>query len=279
MQSMKGFPSYNNPPVGEVSITVQFQKLATLRSLEMAEFRTLLTQFSRAEEHPLVPPTFEQFPGRIPVMQSIEIQLLDVPPPPRYIFITESNDELIQLQQDRFGYNWRKAQPSQDYPRYEKIVANFKKYLTLLSEFVKEKNLGQLVATQCDITYSNQLQQGEGWETFSDVNKILNLETIKYAPDFAHKPEAVEHTERHVIELDGKPVGRLYIQAEPAFDLRAAKPILRLTLVARGKPLGAGTDGVLKFIDLGRKWVVEAFAACTKPEIQKIWGKLDGANT
>ena len=51
--------------------------------------------------------------------------------------------------------------------------------------------------------------------------------------------------------------------------------MLLMKLKARGRPDGDGFDGVLRFLNVGREWVVRAFAAVTTPQMHKMWGRRD----
>ena len=68
------------------------------------------------------------------------------------------------------------------------------------------------------------------------------------------------------------PVGRLHVTAQPAIRKEDRKPMVILNLTARGKPEGEGTDGVLRFLDRGREWIVKTFKEITTSEMHQIWG-------
>lgn len=52
---------------------------------------------------------------------------------------------------------------------------------------------------------------------------------------------------------------------------------MRLTLTARDVPFGKGVDGVLLFLDLGRRHIVKGFASITTPTMHGKWRrKNDG---
>ena len=81
---------------------------------------------------------------------------------------------------------------------------------------------------------------------------------------------------RYVIpDSAGNPLGRLLISVEPAYRTDDDKPILVLQLTARGRPDDEGIEGVLRFLDTGRKWVVRGFASITSPRMHEIWERRD----
>ena len=81
---------------------------------------------------------------------------------------------------------------------------------------------------------------------------------------------------RYVIPgADGEPLGRLHIVMEPGYRRDDNRPMFLLDLTARGRPERDGVDGVLRFLEIGREWVVRGFAAVTTAQMHKIWGRRD----
>jgi hypothetical protein len=74
----------------------------------------------------------------------------------------------------------------------------------------------------------------------------------------------------------GRNVGRLHVEATPVRDLESDEELSRLTLTARGASLGKGIDGVLDFLDLGRRHIVKGFASVTTEEMHAKWRRKDG---
>jgi hypothetical protein len=72
-----------------------------------------------------------------------------------------------------------------------------------------------------------------------------------------------------------KPVGRLHVVVQPAWKKSDNSPILALSLTARGVPFGEGVEGAFAFFDLGRRWIVKAFADITTPDMQRAWERID----
>ena len=104
--------------------------------------------------------------------------------------------------------------------------------------------------------------------------KILTLFETIYTDEFLPDLEEARVAGAYVIPgPDGKPLGRLRFSIDSAFRRADNKPIMVLNLVARGRPDGTGTDGVMKFLDTGHEWIVRGFAALTRAEMQTIWGR------
>ncbi len=272
--NQENLPSFDRPPVSEVALSVQFDKVPGLRSFQLcALWKRFSEQFPKVEEHPPLDAVMEQLKMG-PQPHRIEFSLMQLPDVSRYFYITKSGNELIQVQQDRFGHNWRKTGEGDEYPRYETIREQFKANLETFCEFLTAERLGRFSPTQADITYVNHIVSGEGWKKFGEIQKVMNVQALEYSDSFLSEAESISHSERHIIRLDSdQPIGRLHIKVEPGYRVVDRKPMLSLSLVARGYPLSENLNGVLNFLDLGRHYIVRGFASITRPEMHKIWGR------
>src|SRR5207249_11649094 len=122
--------------------------------------RFVRTDFPTPEEQQAVPRAIEYFgiptPAGVP-----QIQLLNVPRMPRYLFLNEKGTVVLQVQQDRFTVNWRKRSPDDEYPRFEAIAKIFEDYAGKFAGFLKERNLGSIQITQAEVTYVNRIESTE----------------------------------------------------------------------------------------------------------------------
>ena len=65
------------------------------------------------------------------------------------------------------------------------------------------------------------------------------------------------------------PLGRLHVSVEPRFQ--DEHPFFRMSLTARGRPAGTDFDGVRRFLDVGREWIVKGFTDFTTEAMHKLW--------
>ncbi|MFD1381016.1 TIGR04255 family protein [Fodinicurvata halophila] len=124
-------PDFTSPPLIEVALGVQFTPLENLQTLHGGIiWEAYKDKYPYTKELPPLPHVLETF-GRRQVHSSIpfKLSLQDRPDVPRYWFISENNDQLIQIQKDRFLQNWRKESSKAEYPRYESIREDF--FLTI----------------------------------------------------------------------------------------------------------------------------------------------------
>jgi uncharacterized protein (TIGR04255 family) len=278
--AMQPLPDFSAPPVVEVALSVQFDRLTKLRTPQMGllwhdMFRE---RFPSTEDHPPLESVIERFDTPTARSGIPRIELREYPPTPRCWFLNPPGTELIQVQQDRFVHNWRKAGTAADYPRYEHVRKTFESELNRFNEYINRESLGAFVPNQCDITYVNHIAAGNLWKSHGELNQVLTVFERRYSDDFLSAPEDAVIRMRFVIpDKSGQPLGRLHATLKPGYRNGDHQPFFLLDLTARGRPIGDGIAGVLAFLDLGREWVVRGFASMTTQTMHKEWGRKNGA--
>ena len=153
---------FKNPPIDEIVCGVRFD---AIKSLQSGHFGVLWQKF-----RPDFPKIEDQ--NLVVSLSKEDLENPDRLPLPRVWFIHRDENELIQVQRNCFLHNWRKRQPDDKYPGYEKIVENFENYLSRFQEFLIEESLGHLVPKQYELTYIDFIPKGQGWESPVDLEKI-----------------------------------------------------------------------------------------------------------
>lgn len=268
-------PDFEDPPVTEVALAVQFEPLSALRTPQIGliwnKFRE---QFPRIEEHAPLGRMVERFGVVGPPKPEIRLEMTRKPPVPRCWFLNESGTELIQVQQDRFAHNWRKVGEGDEYPRYEHVRACFRNELVKFGDFVRQEKLGDLEPDHCEVTYVNHIVSGRGWDNHGQIGEVLTVLAPEYSEPFLPDAEEFRLRAAYVVPgSDGTPLGRLHVSVDPAYRRSDARPMFVLNLVARARPEGQDLDSVLRVLDIGREWIVRGFAAITTGQMHKIWGR------
>ncbi len=263
-------PEFENPPVVETVLAVQFEKLTAMQTVHFGLFwRRMQARFPRTEERPALNPMFERFPEPIARIPRMQFESIERPPLPRLWLHSETGTEMIQMQNDRFIKNWRKAGDRDEYPRYEgAIKPAFERDFSEFQSFLAEEKLGPITVNQCEVTYVNHIVSGEGWGSQGDIHRIFTFwkQGMSSVPG---SPEDVALQMRFPIRGDrNEPIGRLHVDVQPAFRTTDDQPMYVMNLTARGQ-YGSGMD----FFDIGRRWIVETFDRLTTPEMHRIWGK------
>lgn len=160
---------FANPPVAEVVCGIRFAELPNYSSPHMGLFwSTLRDEFPVAEVmNPLLLPG-----GKIKFKVS-------APPPPRYFLRSEDRGELIQLQEDRFLYNWIRTESKPKYPRYRQVIKRFNKLRDRFESFLSDHDFGPISIRELYLAYVNHIAEGEGWNTPAEIGKVF--------PDFRFK--------------------------------------------------------------------------------------------
>lgn len=271
----RDLPDFANPPVSEVALSVQFDPIEQLRSVQLglvwAEFRN---EFPKTEEHATIDPVFERF-GPNGGGPQVHFQVFETPPVPRIWFLNAQGTELIQVQQDRFIHNWRKVGEGDAYPRFEHLREKFRSELETFGRILKRDGAGPLIPNQCEVTYVNQIVSGKDWEHHGQLGRILTVFIPQYTDDKLQEPEDARIALRYVLKNGSDPIGRLHIAAQPGFSKATGLPMYTLTLTARLRPMDESLDSLIDSLNRGRDAIVRGFASVTTPEMHKIWGRKD----
>jgi uncharacterized protein (TIGR04255 family) len=265
-------PDFRAPPVTEVVLGVQFNTLDRFLSPHLGlvwdRFRS---QFPLVEEQPPLAPVFETFGPYPQFMPTIGIQIGAGAPMPRVFFINPDRTQLLQIQRDRFLHNWRKVGEGDSYPRFERMLANFRTGLQALVEVITEAGLGAVVPNQCEVSYINQICVPEGGDVFGVIESLFNQQAAQFALNDLGRPEDLRFLLRYVIrDSSDVPTGRLIVVAEPALRPDGAA-VIQLTLTARGKPVSADLEGAMDFLERGRIHVVRTFTELTSDTMHRSW--------
>ncbi len=265
-------PSFADPPLSEVALSVQFDPLpklsVALLGLAWAVFRR---EFPTVQYHPPLDPIVERT-GVPPPPSGMQF-LMSGYPPPRLWFLNIAESELIQLQQDRFVRNWRRIGRGDIYPRYEQHVRpSFDRDYRKFFEFLEAEGVGSPVASQCEVTYVNTIEPGRGWKNHNEVGSVLKIlnPVIEEMHGLSFEDATVALRQR-IESQQGAFLGRLHIAIEPAYLRTDNSPIIKVSLTARGNPQSPNIDGVLEFFDLGHRHIVNAFTAMTTDKMHKEW--------
>jgi hypothetical protein len=181
-----------------------------------------------------------------------------------------AGDRVVQVQNTRFIYNWRKQNLA--YPSYRQSRAEFDARYAQFCRFVAEAGLGAVSPNHWEVSYLDHVPKGTLWQSPADWYKILPglfpagrlLRGLKF-----------ENAGEWHYEIEPQK-GRLHISIQHG---KAGAPdgpeVLVVQWTARGPitslpggDLGAG-------LDLGHDTIVRAFVEMTSQEAQKAWGRKD----
>ena len=97
------------------------------------------------------PPSRGELPFKFEVLQSA--------PYPRYWFLTENGDRLVQLQHDLIAQNWRRWPTGEgEYPRYEAPRQQLEEVVRTLQEVVQAEQHRQIAFNWCEVSHVNNIE-------------------------------------------------------------------------------------------------------------------------
>lgn len=266
-------PDYDNPPVVETVLGVQFDRLPGFKNAHLGAFwKTLdLDEWPVVQDVPPLTPQFERFDKTARWAKGVQLQLTQ-DPACRLQIKSIDGGRMIQLQNNRLHFNWL-GESGVPYPRYERVLEGFESALRKFVEFVEQEHVGDFQPNQWEVTYVNHIPQGSVWKTPGDWSFFKPLAGFSMVGNLVQGESF--GGEWHFIIPDRK--GRLHVQWHHGLKTLSDEPeneIVRLTLTARG-PIGDSDDKLRTLTDglnLGRRIIVSSFKELMNDDANKHWG-------
>ncbi len=269
-------PQWERPPLDEVAVSIQFNDILGFRTVHYGLLAERLRQLGQtlSEDKAPIAPSFEVFGKRTAGPVQFQFQAVDVHLP-RVWFMSEDKHRLVQVQPDRFVYNWRKVEGAGVYPRLNTVLPEFWKSCRIFQAFVEEQKLPPLTVNQCELSYFNIIEVSDE-ETYEDafarvfrVWKSIMPSRLKIG---YLEPDAGNFASTYIFRsLDDTPLARVHARA--VASLRQTTRIIGFSLVFRG-PWSGGIDmALLEFIALGREAIVRLFDSMVSDQAHADWGR------
>lgn len=116
-----------------------------------------------------------------------EIDLLPILPKLRRIWLESADkQQLIQLQSNRFHYNWRRQSITEEYPHFEEIYPKFEQEWQFFQEWWSEIGQSPLQSICYELTYLNQIDSLFGWNRPDDIYKIFTFFSEEQSEFLSH---------------------------------------------------------------------------------------------
>jgi uncharacterized protein (TIGR04255 family) len=262
-------PDYDNPPVVEMVVGVQFERLRGFKTAHLGAFWKTLDggEWPSVVDVPPLSRQFERFGEAGRWRKGIELRLTQ-DPTFRVQIKNKQGDRMIQVQNGRFHLNWL-GEGGGKYPKYEKVRAEFESYVRRFIAFVKAENVGEFRANQWEVTYLNHIPKGTVWNTPSDWSFFQPLDRTQSLPGLIQS-EGFDGEWHYVIPPER---GRLHVQWQHGIKSGAEEhEIIVLTFTARG-PLAEDGDqsAILQGLDLGHEVIVRSFGSLMSDRANKFW--------
>jgi uncharacterized protein (TIGR04255 family) len=274
MASPEELLHFSRPPLTEVVLSFQFEPITKFSFADVGRLQDHFgTQFHSVEYHNQHPPMTETFGAPNGGISQIQFQFpLQIGMSagiPLIWLISEDGARVVQFQPDRLVGNWRKTDRDTEYPHYDAVKASFLNDLRQLQSFLDARNLGALNINQCEIAYVNQIPVAI---SYGDTMARTFSNWANVAPEAWGEVEDASFATRFVLKCEAAPIGRIYFQANPAFDKNGAATI-QLVVVGRGAPHSPTVESAVEFLDLAHDRIVRAFVDLTTQDAQKDWDR------
>lgn len=257
MRLVPSLPDFDNPPVIETVLGVQFTPLQSFSIPHYGIYWDKIRErYKQCQVHP-------------PIAISIN-EMMNLAPSQNFRcwFVDESQNNLIQVQQDRFILNWRKVHGDEAYPHYEQIRPQFEQEWIRFCEVLAAEGIAHPEVNQCEVTYVNHIDFDDELKSCADLSRLTASLSGASSGDFLPKVDKVVLNNSYVMH---EKKGRLRISMQPVLRGRDGIETLQLDVSATGRPASSKTTDILDWLDLGREWVVKGFTDFTTPEMHTKW--------
>ena len=250
---------YENPPLDETICSIHFDSIRELQAGHLGLlWQKLGSNFTSTEDHNLLPSVSDE-----------EMNYRALPPLPRVWFVHEDESEVIQMQSNRFAYNWRKIRHDDKYPGYLTFIENFEKYLSYFQEFLVNQKLGDFTPRVYEIAYIDYILENEGWKTISDLEKVFP-NFISYKGQNTLPPNIMEINYQMVFSLPDDS-GQLQLSIRNARRISDNRHFLRVEFRAISNQAYRERR---KWFDSAHDVILDVFSKLVSDEIQeKYWGR------
>jgi len=266
---MKTRVKFDKPPVVEVACGVLFATSTPIKGTDVGLFwQTVKDEFPQVEEAPPLPALIET--NGFDAVQ--EFAFGNLPPLRRSWLLSSDGRHLIQVQEDRFLYNWKKATNDTTYPSYDVVIEGFERHFERFVAFLADRGVAITAYRQFELSYINFIGALNGLAVTGPSRMLMDHRRDDSRPRFLPEPETINWNSAYT--LPGA-AGRLHLTAQTAFYGPQRDPIVRLEATARGVTADTSALGRRAWFDLAHEWITHGFADSTAPELHEkdLWGR------
>lgn len=259
--------AFAKPPVIEVVFGAQFNTLPSFVSAHVGMFwQKVKAEFPRSDDAPPLPPIIETF-GTEDVQH---FEFMALPPMRRSWLITEDGSRLLQVQADRFHFNWKRQTHDVPYPGFEALAPEFERHLAAFVQTLSEFGIAPPTFRQFELSYINHIGLMGEFEHVPASQALIDHHHGGSPERFLPSPEGFAWKNSYPLPNQA---GRLHISAGSALTVKQRQKVINLDITARGMAGDTGDAARKSWFHLAHEWIIRGFADSTSPELQrKVWG-------
>ncbi len=207
-----------------------------------------------------------------------EIPLLAIPPKLRRVWF-ESIDQakVVQLQADKFLYNWRKVDQSVEYPHFQDVYQGFAAEWQHFEAWWRQlwqaqqaaptfPGLDPIRAAQYELTYLNQIGHELGWHSAADTQRIFKFLAGNWGDFPLSQPNAHQFNLEFALP---EGMGTLAISISQGIELANNQPVLICELTARSADAMRPIAG---WFEAAHESMVQSFLHLLNEDVKTAWG-------
>jgi len=268
---LQELPSFDRPPVVETVIGAQFAPIADFSAAHYGWFwkQYLDASWTKAQDAPRVLKQSEKFGDQfVWSMPAPPVVVQNAGEPDRIIFVNSDDERVIQIQSNKFYYNWRKRQGA--YPSFVETYPEFRRCLGAFEGFLRDAKLEGISLNQWELTYINHVPKGTLWNSPSDWSSVFpGLFGRIGSPTAGTCLESLSGMWRFEIPPRR---GRLYVSAQHA-KIEDGQEVLQVNLTGRGPVVSDDEEWDLSSgMTIGHDVLVRTFRDLASPAALAHWG-------
>ncbi len=264
-------PEFIDPPIIEQVFTVIFDKIPGFGIVDLGLFWSeIRDSFPHYSVAPRLPTQREVFGPVDTAGFEFSVAAFDMP----RLMYRNDGGELIQLQDDRFSFNWAK-QDGTIYPNSDVTAERFWELFSFFDAFLRTRNLPNLAIRQCEVTNLNIIPVADFGNNYGDVGNALKLDPLDLGVDFLVAETYVRNRQHRIVDPEGKFIGRLHTAISPVINSQDNSQAYRLELTARSAPDISDNKQVRTFFDVARNSINAGFLGIVTDEMRKKWGEIN----
>lgn len=264
-------PKFCNPPLVEQAVTVSFDPIQGFNLCDFGLFwAKIRDKFSVSETAPRIETAVENFSDGEDVDIGISFMPLLLP---RAFYRDEAGD-IVQLQNDRFTFNWVKIE-GRDYPHFDETFRHFVELFATFLEYVAERDFIAPNITQAELTNLNIIEGAEFGDDFAKIGEIFRVDPLDMSASFLVNETYTRTRQHRMVKADGTAIGRLHSVISPVFNPVLRKKAYKFELTARSAQNLNSMIGVEDFYADARSAINAAFLATVQPSMRQKWGEKD----
>ncbi|WP_433801663.1 TIGR04255 family protein [Actinomycetospora sp. CA-084318] len=273
------------PPISEVVVSISFdaQPQSTGPQLVMS-LTDLAASYPSLQEQPLyempveLPPEEEILKPAIPEFNfAVGPMRMDR----RYwLSANEPDPFLIQVQSNYFALNWRDQTGQFEYPGFEAIEADFRRYLSKFEQAILARGGEPLQIKQVEVTYINTLRPDDTWR---DVSQLKDVIRLSYS-DLPNSEQVSLAYSTIVTGETGAFSGRVHTALQTGYqpehsDLTPRPltradliPVVNISITTRSAQIKASSNELGAHLQLAHDSNIQAFRSLVTDAALQNWG-------